>query len=120
MSVIGWEASAVQCAATVINACPFVGMDKLLSACLWLIPNRFGGQELAAEACQAVVGMMRVCYESIAGADRQSSGVSWAMAIKLIRQVFMSQVLDLRHEFLLLGGGIVRDASVSFGATGNM
>eukprot|EP00210_Caulerpa_lentillifera_P000938 g908.t1 len=97
MSAIGWEASAVQCAAYIIDACPFVGMDRLFSTCLWLIPNRFAGQELAAEACQAVVGVMRVCYESIANTDKRSSRVSWTLAMKLIRQVEVLYEMRATH-----------------------
>eukprot|EP00210_Caulerpa_lentillifera_P001982 g1900.t1 len=101
MAASGWETSAVQCASYFMNVCPFVDIEKLLSTCLWLIPNRFAGQELAVEACQAIVGVMQLCYESIASSNRQSSGVSWTIAMKLIRQVEVLYEMRATHLELL-------------------
>lgn len=61
------------------------GLDKVLSTCLWLIPNRFTSHELAAEACQSVLGLIRVCYDGITQ-DHGKSSFTWTVAIKLIKQ----------------------------------
>ena len=74
------------------------GLDKVLSTCLWLIPHRFTSHELAAEACQSILGVMRVCYDGIARfkEDGLDSSFTWAMAIKLIRQANHPAVAHMR------------------------
>ena len=69
---------------------PLGGLDKVLSTCLWLIPNRFTSHELAAEACQCVLGLIRVCYDGLTQ-DHGKSNITWAVAIKLIKQVCLSE-----------------------------
>jgi len=72
------------------------GLDKVLSTCLWLIPNRFTSHELAAEACQCILGLIRVCYDGITQ-DHGKSSFTWAVAIKLIKQVEVLYEMRVSH-----------------------
>lgn len=80
------------------------GFDKVLSTCLWLLPNRFTTRELAAEACQSILGLIRVCYDSIARPYSPRCSFKWTVAIKLIKQVniFILELVGIR-----IGRGVV-------------
>jgi len=82
--------------ALVPGSCSLGGLDKVLSTCLWLIPNRFTSHELAAEACQCVLGLIRVCYDGITH-DQAKNNFTWAVAIKLIKQVEVLYEMRASH-----------------------
>lgn len=62
-------------------------VEQLISKCIWLLPNRFSESEVGAEACQSLLGLVRVWHESLIQKDGKSSIFTWSMALEAIQQV---------------------------------